>query len=540
VNEKDRALAWPVGIADDLPERFWEGSTEPVDDDRLGGDPTAGMATLGFVFAALRRRLPLWLGLAVVGFVLGTGAYVAEPPSFTAGSTILLADGPNQDPQVQINGDAALAQSTAVGAAALSQLGLNEPVTTFLGSYTVTIVSDQVLSIALTAKTSAAAVQRANAVSEAFLKIRAGYAQAEETQQEQYLAGQISSAKQSLNAVNAQLAQAESAGAPTAQVNQLKQEQTSDTNALGEIQSNATEMILSDRTGTQTEVQGTRVINPAAPVHKSKIKGTLIYIVGGLGGGAGLGIAIIVIGALLSDKLRRRDDVAYALGVPVGLSVGPLRGKRLSLSGRGAAKKRQQDLRRLVAYLRKSIPGKQREVASLAVVAVSDPRAVAAAVVALATDAAGRGRRVLLADLSDGCEAGRLLGARERGIHRIESDGTRLVLAIPDPDDVAPIGPLPGSRGLMAGAKPSEEIASVATTADLILSLVSLDPARGGDHVATWATAAVAVVTAGESSALLVRSSAEMIQLAGTRLRSAVLIGADANDESLGAWERED
>jgi capsular polysaccharide biosynthesis protein len=542
VNEKDRALAWPVGIADDLPERFWAegGSTEPVDDDRLGGDPAAGMATMGFIFAALRRRLSLWVSLAIVGFIIGSGVFVAQPPSYPAGTTILLSDSPSQDPQVQINADAALAQSTAVGAAAMSQLGINESVTTFLGSYTVTAVSDQVLLITLAAKTTAAAVQRANAVADAFLKIRASYADTEETQQEQYLGEQISSAKQSLSSVTTQLAQAESSGASTARVNQLKQQQTSDANALSEVQQNVTTMILGDRTGTQAEVEGTRVINPAAPVHKSKVKAALTYVGGGLGGGLFLGIAIVVIGALLSDKLRRRDDVAYALGVPVGLSVGPLRVKRLSPSGRKRAKNRQRDMRRLVQYLRKAVPGKQRDVTSLAVVAVSDPHTVAEAVVALATDAAAKGGRVLLADLSDGCHAGRLLGAQERGVHRIESNGARLVLAIPDPDDVAPIGPLPGKRGLMAGAKPGEEIAAVATTADLILSLVSLDPARGGDHVATWATAAVAVVTAGESSALLVRSSAEMVQLAGTRLRSGVLIGADHTDESLGAWEKED
>ena len=48
------------------------------------------------------------------------------------------------------------------------------------------------------------------------------------------------------------------------------------------------------------------------------------------------------------------------------------------------------------------------------------------------------------------------------------------------------------------------------------------------------------MVTAGESSALFIRSNAEMIQLAGTRLRSAVLVAADKNDDSLGAWDRED
>ncbi len=67
-------------------------------------------------------------------------------------------------------------------------------------------------------------------------------------------------------------------------------------------------------------------------------------------------------------------------------------------------------------------------------------------------------------------------------------------------------------------------------------SLVTLDPAFGAEHLATWATDAVAVVTAGQSTAAKVRSVGEMLRLAGTRFESAVLIDADKNDETLGAW----
>ena len=68
----------------------------------------------------------------------------------------------------------------------------------------------------------------------------------------------------------------------------------------------------------------------------------------------------------------------------------------------------------------------------------------------------------------------------------------------------------------------------------LLLTLATLDPAFGGDYLATWATDAVAVVTAGESSAERIRGVGEMIRLAGMRIDSAVLIGADKSDESLG------
>jgi hypothetical protein len=68
----------------------------------------------------------------------------------------------------------------------------------------------------------------------------------------------------------------------------------------------------------------------------------------------------------------------------------------------------------------------------------------------------------------------------------------------------------------------------------VVLSLVSLHPGDGGSHLATWATTAVAVITAGESSALYIRSIAEMVKTGGVRLHSGVLVAADKNDESLG------
>jgi capsular polysaccharide biosynthesis protein len=541
VNEQDRAVAWPVGIADDLPERLWAGEgAESIDEEATPGDPTVGVATMGFLMGALGRRRKLWITLAVVGFVLGTGLYVHKPPSFTASTTILLVYGPNQNPQAQVLTEVAVAQSSAVAQGAVSQLGLSESVGSFQSSYQAAVVSTQVVTITLTAHSTADALAWTDAVAQEYLKVRTGYLQTQQDQQEQFLAGQISQAQAKLTAIDAQLAQAQSSGAPHSTITALKAQQTDATNALGQVKQSTISTELNTRTGTQASILGTKVINPAALVHKSKTKALLSYIGGGLGGGLALGVAIIVIGALLSSKLRRRDDVAFALGVPVGLSVGPLRSGRLPRLGRKGARTRDRDMRRLVQYLRKAIPANSRGPQSLAIVAVSDPGTVAEAVVTLATEAASQGMRVMLADLSDGCHIGKLLGGTEPGVRKVDARGSRLILAIPDPADVAPVGPLPGRRGLMNGAQPGEELMSVARDANLLLSLVSLDPARGGDYVATWATAAVAVVTTGDSTALFIRSNAEMVQLAGTRLRSAILVGADANDESLGAWDRED
>jgi hypothetical protein len=84
-------------------------------------------------------------------------------------------------------------------------------------------------------------------------------------------------------------------------------------------------------------------------------------------------------------------------------------------------------------------------------------------------------------------------------------------------------------------AQANAALVTACSAADLLLTLATLDPAFGGDHLGTWTANAVAVVTAGESSVEKVYSVGEMLRLAGTRLDSVVLIGADKTDETLGA-----
>ena len=60
------------------------------------------------------------------------------------------------------------------------------------------------------------------------------------------------------------------------------------------------------------------------PLPHSKLKPLISYAVLGLIAGLAVGLAIIVVRALVSDRLRRRDDIAYALDAPVRLSVGTI------------------------------------------------------------------------------------------------------------------------------------------------------------------------------------------------------------------------
>ena len=216
----------------------------------------------------------------------------------------------------------------------------------------------------------------------------------------------------------------------------------------------------------------------------------------------------MVAAALTSDRVRSRDEVSRALGVPVAASVG---GGRRWRGPAEAARARSRVVRHLAAVLAERRPGGRR----LLVLAVDQVGPPAAAVAHLARELVADGRRVLLADLSPG---GRL-------IERVGGDAP---VTIDDGGRSVTVAFL-GSDGLPPGGLPA-----LRSAADTVVVLSTLDPAEGARHLAEWATTAVAVVTAGRSTSAWLRSVAEMATEAGLVIDSAVLLDADRHDRSRG------
>jgi hypothetical protein len=158
----------------------------------------------------------------------------------------------------------------------------------------------------------------------------------------------------------------------------------------------------------------------------------------------------------------------------------------------------------------------------------------ALSLVSLAVSCAGEGKQVVVADLCSGAPVAGLLGVKDPGVHAVSAHGTSLVVAVPERDDVVPVGPLDRGSAQAQRSSFTEEVAAACASANLLLTLATLDPSLGGEHLATWATDVVVVLTAGRSSWTKIHGVGEMTRLSGTRLVSAVLVGADNTDESLG------
>jgi capsular polysaccharide biosynthesis protein len=517
----------------DGPKRLWF-------DDDVGDQPADGAASLvslEYIRAALRRSRRFWLITAIAGLLIGAGLYVASPHAYQASTTLYLTVGPEAQPGTAILEDQAIAQSRSVAGLAVHKLGLRQSVDSFLGSYTAAVVTDRVLSITANAPSSSEAVRRVSAVASEFLAFRAQQLQAQQRLEFAALDQQIVKTRQHLKAISAQITQV--SAQPTTPKQQSKLSALQATHDRAEADLGALKQATSnDKASTQLEtaamIHESVVLDPAnALTPPSRVKHIVLFAVAGFLIGLVLGVAIVVIRALVSDRLRRRDDVAHALGAPVRLSVRATSRSLRRPGRRGLAAPPGRDMQRIVAHLRGAVPARSRGAAALAVVPVDDPQVAALSVVSLAASCAQQSKRVVVADLCADAPAAALLGVKEPGVHTVNLDGAHLAAAVPAPDEVAPAGPLrpapPQAQGSLAG-----QVAAACASADLLLTLVALDPSLDAEYLASWAADAVVIVTAGRSSWTKVHAVGEMIRLVGVRLVSAVLVGADKTDESLG------
>jgi capsular polysaccharide biosynthesis protein len=490
-------------------------------------DLTAGLTSLGYIRSALRRMLWLWCLFALVGLIGGLGVLAKFPPAYQATTSLLLSNSYSG----AIQDDQAIAQSRTVAGAALQLLGLHESAASFAGHYTAVAVTGRVMAITVKATSSELAVREANAVATAVLDFQSHLLKTQAQVIDASFQQEVNAAKHRVSLISSQISDLSAqrdTPARQARMSGLQAAHTQATNALAVLEQTVNGDEAVNQTAITQAVHGSQVLDKATPIIHSRKRSLVLYAGGGLLAGLLIGLSIVILSSLVSNKLRRRDDVARALGSPVRLSVNRARLIRW-LPGRRA--ERRPEIRRIVAHLGSLIQPAAAGPASLAVVPVDDVRVPAICLMSLATLCAEQGLKVVVADLCSGAPAARLVGESEPGVRTAGAQGAQLVVSIRRHDDAVPVGPL-GSSSL--GRHAAQLLADACAGADLLLTLIDLDPSLGAEHLAGWATGAVAMVTTGQSSAQRVHAVGEMIRLADVDFPSAVLVGADKTDESLG------
>lgn len=497
-----------------------DGGHAEADDDAVLRNLTGGLVSLRFFRAALRRRRRLWLVTAVVGLLIGTGYHLVIPVKYTATATVYLAHTAASDSTVAAQNDLVMLDTGAVGNRAIALLGKEgrglTPAKLF-GKAPATTPSGNVLQVTISGPTPKQAVRRVDAVVTAYLSFRA---QLYKNQEQSLVSASNKEIGQLQTEIGTLTSRIDAGGTLSpAQVAALQGERAAATTEVTSLE----QSIQQSEIGTLSVVSGSHVITPGTAVPSSMKKALVLDGLSGLAAGLALGAGFVAVQAALSDRLRRREDVAAVLGAPVGVSVNRVRRRRvLPRFRRGMPAMEETPLRILVQYLDDQLNSRGPN-ATVLMVTMDDVAVPAAAMATLAGMLRAAGERVVLVDDTRDRSVGRVLGSHGSVLQPVRVPG----------------GP---SVTLLVPSKPWEaghderwmDIAEELSDADAVLVVANVDPALGAWHLRRWASDAIVTVTTGHSTPQRVAAVVELLEAAGVTVSSAILLDADPIDESAG------
>lgn len=485
------------------------------------------LLSVSFLLRALRRRWKVWTTTAVAGMLIGAATSLAVPPQPSAATTILLRHPTGTDPTRAMATDRALIMTSAVASDAVARMGPGMEVGGL--SYEVTSLSDNLMQITAQGPDGPAAVRLADAVAAAFFDFRRNQFE----QQAQAVARALQDRQRALNdelsVVAARINELQPAGQPagaateTGTLGDLFARRTTINDQLTQIRQQSGNALI-DR---ESVLASSSVIEPASEFTPSEKRALRFNVAAGLVAGIAAGAAWVVLWAAVSDRVRRREEVAAALHAPVAVSIG-----RVSRSRRAWSRsfwrhpaEPGRELRRIIRHLARLVSSDDTAERRLLLVSLDSDGPTSAAIAHLAVELTSKGRRVVVADLSTGSVLARFLKA---------PTGTTATVDLPDAGSTLQVT-CPPPEALEAPHDQDSTVTSLLRNeADVVLSMATLDPGLGAWHLSDWASVAVVVVTVGRSSEDVLRSACRMLRAASLEVHSVILVGADGDDETVG------
>ena len=545
-----------------------ERSTDPpLDDPDPAGTPEwqTAPASYGpfvnvhYITTQLRRRMITVLATALVGLLAGFALTVLVPTQYTATTTLLLSHPAGEDPARDMATDVVLLKTRAVSTSALAHLGLRETPDHFVGSFTGTAMSDDVLRITAKGTSGTDAVRRANAIATSFLALRANEMQSQLDSVLSLLRAQEAQLRSQMGQITASINNystvGNGAGASAASFDDLVSTQATIASSINQLDTDIRNTTLS----ITTVIKGSSVVDAATPGRSSMRKKLLLNSAAGMIAGLSLAVGWIILVAIGSGKVRRREDVAVSLAAPVVLSPPPFtRRRRL---GRRAPALLSPACNKLVVHqLLKSVTprlqsagGEDRDPAtspslaafagrksSLAVISIDSTDEAVVDAAGLVVELTSAGHQVLVVDLTAGATfAQRAKRGRQRRGRRREAAGASPAakgsarVAFRDQRAVNQMGPWQWVDPL-TGEVGEDEEQGLRQWADVVVVVATVDPRLGGDPIADWSRTAVAMVTAGRSTGARLHATAELLRAADVDIASVVLLGSDTTDDRRG------
>jgi capsular polysaccharide biosynthesis protein len=517
-------------------EPAWADDDGLFEDQRSNAFPPDALVTFRFLRDAVRRHLRIWLIIGLIGFLGGLASTFVLPAPEVSSTRLLLTHRDGEDPAKAMATDVSLATTHTVAQRVIDLLKLPVTQDDLLKEYSASAKTDRLMEITAGAKTSDEATKLATAVAQVFLV----YRKEQIALQNAPLVRDLTSAE---NEVSVAEQAVTAAGDNPAQMERPNSPEGVRLGAARDRETYVRQQLLDQQTQA-LRMNSSRILDVASPVPVSAKRTIAINAATGLIAGLFIGLGFVIVRALISDRLWKRHDIAQALGARIRLSSP--RPSRLQLLPRPRylrdSQRRQPEVRLMVQHLDQRIFWGELPTPAMTVVSVDDVKTCALVVASLAVALAEDGKHILVADLTESGRLAGMLGVKTPGTHesRFSAPGQRIDVHRPDPA----AGPAQGCYlHLNDSSRPASsgdiQLDAAWEVADLVLSLTTLTPELGADHLATWASHAAVVVTAGQSTTTRIQATGEMLRLAGLEMDTAVVLRPDRTDEGVGVTEAE-
>ncbi|MEW1954777.1 hypothetical protein [Terrabacter sp. NPDC080008] len=536
--------------------------------------PRPLLSTWHHLRTALRRRWRTIAAVSCLGLLLGLALVAVKPPGSVATTTLLMAHPADMDATAGSATDVSLLNTRTVSDRTVRALGLDLTPEAFRSTVTAETVTPEILTITVTGPDDADAVARGKELVRQYLSFRAEQLRARSSGVRSEYSPKIAAAQQQVADLTKQFEQLSAQGSQGANQAFDVLARRSDLNTkIAAWQETVDTATLQ----TGAAIESTHVIDPVHADRSSVKRAAVLAGLTGLLLGVALAGGVVLFRALVSERLRRRQDVGIALGTSVRFSVrspGPVSRdsgwrrfvpRRTGWSGDDLATLAhglEQAVESYAATSPDSSPGQldldlktsgegvapaavtnghaagfrlhngllsptatiaraARPGRAVALAAMGNPRAGADVVTAAAGALRDRGVSVLLVDLS---RQGALAATAEAG-----------GLDVRRPDGIPGLsrGPRGAAEGL-SGELPEDPRTVGWDRADVVLALVEVDPGIEVQPLATWVEQVVPLVTAGAVTAELLSTTGTLVREAGLDLPFAMMVGCDATDQSLG------
>lgn len=353
------------------------------------------LVDLSGLVAGLRWRRRTWVGLALLGLLLGVASTVVFPTGSTAVARVYVAHEEESFTNATTIGetDVALFETTQVAEGALTALGVTDlRPQDLLRTYQVKAIAANILEVSVAGRDGPDALAKAQALADAYIAAHVGRIQVAADAVAAALNDRRAAAQSQLDALADDIADVAGRPATPATAAQLEALYAGRAGLNGQIQ-DLGQRAQEASIGAPRVAAGTIIVDAPRIAARSSLVAAGIAGAVGLVLGLGVGLGLALIGTVVSDRPVLRRDIAAHLGASVIAQLpAPRRGPSRLWRRSGPVAER----RRVAAVLARvvgTVPG------GVSLLEVGCPRPAAALAVEIATEMAADRVVVLIDDL---------------------------------------------------------------------------------------------------------------------------------------------